>query len=269
MIRSLLRNVSLCGGFLAFGLAQLSAQSIVTNPPPIITQTVPRPAVDLSEQDQLDLDTCKLVIADIQAAKDSTVSRKFSQELLQCSDRLAKAQPNLVDVWVWRGAAAMELNDPQVGWEAARNLRKLKVSNSSHEEARRVLAMLNRRGWLVENYADLKRAREQKASDLLATQREEAEKRTAAERAARVAEATRSYGWMVGQWEIDNWAGGPLELNTQWDRNGILDIKKNDEGRFVISGTATAASMWVSDEVPPTSYDQTLRTELKTFDPST
>jgi hypothetical protein len=88
-----------------------------------------------------------LVIEDANAAKESDERLPFLREYLQKSEAFVKAYPDFLPAWTFRAVAALELKDFSVGNTAGKQMERLGAADSDDEQTRRVLAMLDRKGW--------------------------------------------------------------------------------------------------------------------------
>jgi hypothetical protein len=94
------------------------------------------------------MDVLTLIAEESDKATTTEERHKLLQELLDKSDSLSKDHPTLVLVWLLRAAAAVELNRPVVGWEAGKRLKEVGAADAEDARSRRVMAMLERKGWL-------------------------------------------------------------------------------------------------------------------------
>ncbi len=93
-------------------------------------------------------DTLLLIVEEADKTSSGDERRKLLGEFLKASGEFARDQPALVQIWVLRAAAALELNLARIGWDAGREIVKLGAENSDDAKVRKVLAMLDRKGWL-------------------------------------------------------------------------------------------------------------------------
>ncbi len=86
-----------------------------------------------------------------QAKQSSPVEwAKQTWECLNKSDSLIRANPGLPSpgLWMLRADVALNLNVPQLGWEAGRNLLKLGMDNNTNSRIQQLMAKLEGNGWL-------------------------------------------------------------------------------------------------------------------------
>ena len=96
------------------------------------------------------LDALRLIIEEADHATLDTERKKLLQEFLAKSEPFVKENPDRISVWALRAVAAVELDEPKIGWEAGRKMLKAGAENSDDPKTRKVLASLERRGWLGE-----------------------------------------------------------------------------------------------------------------------
>lgn len=92
-------------------------------------------------------DVLRLIVEDVDAATTADQRRGYLQEFLVKSERFAKEQPKALQLWTLRAIAALELNQGAAGREACSKMIELKAGDMDDPRIRRVLAMLDRKGW--------------------------------------------------------------------------------------------------------------------------
>lgn len=102
----------------------------------------------LSAEARRKLDGLQLIIEEADKAKVADERSKLLAEFLAKSAPFVKENPNQTGIWTARAAAALELDRKFVAWQAGRKLVDLGADNPAGEKSRKVLAMLERKGWL-------------------------------------------------------------------------------------------------------------------------
>jgi TPR repeat protein len=110
------------------------------------------------------LDALALVIQDADhASGDDRI--KLLREFMTRSTEFLEDYSFVVELWLLRAQAALELDYPQAGWAAGHQLAELGVADSEDADARKVMAQLERKQWLgrrlpvrQENFASLEQA---------------------------------------------------------------------------------------------------------------
>jgi len=96
-----------------------------------------------------------LIIEDADAAKTANERNRFLNEYLEKSEPFLASNPTAEKVWLLRAAAALELSKTKIGWEAGRKLLSLGANESDDPNTQKVLAKLDRKGWLSETMPSL------------------------------------------------------------------------------------------------------------------
>lgn len=109
----------------------------------------------LSPDSRRRLDGFMLILDDAHAAQSSADREKFLREFLEKSEGFLATYPAISDLWVIRAGIAIDLNEPVIGWRAGRKLIELGEDHSENPAIRKLLARLERNGWLSENPADI------------------------------------------------------------------------------------------------------------------
>jgi hypothetical protein len=103
----------------------------------------------LTEANRRAFDVLALILEDADYATSAGKRDAYLQEFLNRSQDFVRGQPDSLQIWILRAVAALELNQPIAGREAAQRLIELKADNLDDRKIRRVLAMLDRKGWLT------------------------------------------------------------------------------------------------------------------------
>ena len=124
------------------------------DPPPANPPGSPaKPAgpAELTGEARRKLEVLNLIAADADNAKSAGERRKLLQEYLDKSDEFLKTSPGVMAVWTLRAAIGLELNNPRLAWAAGRKLLSLGADKGDHPGALKVLAKLERKGWLTDS----------------------------------------------------------------------------------------------------------------------
>ena len=92
-----------------------------------------------------------LIAEDADKAQTADDREKLLKEFLDKSNGFLKVHPSQLNVWLIRAAASVELGEPRIGWEAGKSLRTLGAEKINDPKTDKVLAMLDRKGWLSES----------------------------------------------------------------------------------------------------------------------
>jgi hypothetical protein len=103
-----------------------------------------------SPEVQRKLNVLKLITDDADKAKSPQERRTLLNEFMDKSAEVLELAPLQTNIWVLRAVAAMELNQATAGWEAGRKLVALGADNSADPKVQKVLAQLDRKGWLTD-----------------------------------------------------------------------------------------------------------------------
>lgn len=90
----------------------------------------------------------KLISDADNATGDNARRKKLLREFMAKSAEFLELSDSDAKVWLLRAACSVELDYPGSGWLAGRKLKGLGLDNSSDENTRKVLAALERKGWL-------------------------------------------------------------------------------------------------------------------------
>jgi formylglycine-generating enzyme required for sulfatase activity len=108
-----------------------------------------RSEVALTQAAQRELDTLLVIAEEADTATAADKRKAALNEFLEKSAVFLKQHPDQVRIWVIRAAAALELELEKTAKRAGQKLQELGLGESSDGKVRRVLAMLNRKGWLI------------------------------------------------------------------------------------------------------------------------
>jgi hypothetical protein len=92
-------------------------------------------------------DVLTLIVADADKAATGGERSGYLQEFLTRSQDFARAHPLSLPVWTLRAVAALEVNQATAGREACRHMMALRAGEMDDPRTRRVLAVLDRKGW--------------------------------------------------------------------------------------------------------------------------
>jgi hypothetical protein len=111
-------------------------------------------ASKLTGDNRRTFDVLTLIIEDVDKANTGSERDGFLQEFLVKSQDFVREHPNSIQLWTLRAVAAMELNQPNAGREACQRMIGLRAGDLDDPKIRRVLAMLDRKGWFNTKAAD-------------------------------------------------------------------------------------------------------------------
>jgi hypothetical protein len=94
------------------------------------------------------LDGLMLILEDAQATKSAADRERFLREFLAKSDAFLNEYPSISDLWSLRAQTAIELGEAKTGWQAGRKLIELGYDRSDVLSNRKLMATLERKGWL-------------------------------------------------------------------------------------------------------------------------
>jgi hypothetical protein len=92
-------------------------------------------------------DVLTLIVEDTDKATTEDKRNGYLQEFLIRSQDFVREHPDSLPLWTLRAVAALEVNQAEAGREACVRMIGLKAGDSDDPRIRRVLAMLDRRGW--------------------------------------------------------------------------------------------------------------------------
>ena len=90
----------------------------------------------------------RLIVEDADKATSPEQRKKLLREFMAKSAEFIVDNPTQTNVWILRAAAAMELDYLGSGWLAGRRLKQLGGETSADPKMAKVMAMLERKGWL-------------------------------------------------------------------------------------------------------------------------
>ncbi len=166
-------------------------------------------------------DTLALIIEEADKATTDSDRKKLLQEFLEKSEPFLKANPKMLPMWTLRAVASLELNQENEATQAGAELTRLGAENSDDPKLRKVMAMLDRKGWLKtpQQITEANAAEERRQSQAKAEEerrqsegRAEAEQRRAERQRRHEEEAAaqqlinRFAGTFVSDWLPASWA---------------------------------------------------------------
>ena len=101
----------------------------------------------LSPAARRQMNVLKLIIEEADQAKLDVERKRLLDEFLTKSDPFVRENKDLLNMWMLRAVAALELNRRAPGREAAQELERLGASQSTDAKLAKVLAQLDRKGW--------------------------------------------------------------------------------------------------------------------------
>lgn len=132
--------------------ARSSSQPAVTSQ---VAATNRANALPPSPREQLELKTVQSIMADLAvAANDPSGDEKvklLAEDILKRTAPLAERYPGVPQIWVFRAAAALALDNVEVGAAAGQRLIALDATASEDPAVSNLMVQLNRKGWLDEN----------------------------------------------------------------------------------------------------------------------
>ena len=144
-----------------------------------------------------------------------------------------------MQAWAYRAAAALELDRHREGWEAAKTLKALGAMDVDDEAMRRLMASLNRKRWLAEQYEEMERVTKAKANAEAETRQQQDIADRHAERRRREVEELQP---VLGTYEF-----GPDYLMPSGKFKGSIRLWVA-EGELLIEGEASG---FASDNSKP------------------
>ena len=96
------------------------------------------------------MDVLTLIVEEADKATTADERRRRLEEFLDQSEPFVKEHSDQSAIWLLRAVAAMELDQNAPARKAGRTLMKLGLDHSDDPKTRKVMAMLDRKGWLVE-----------------------------------------------------------------------------------------------------------------------
>jgi hypothetical protein len=101
------------------------------------------------------LDSLMLILEDAQGARSPGDREPFLREFLTKSAPFLQEYPLVSDLWLLRAQIAVELNEPRLGWQAGQKLMEFGDDRSEDPNTRKLMAMLERKGWLAKKPPDV------------------------------------------------------------------------------------------------------------------
>jgi len=98
-------------------------------------------------------DVLMLIIADADKSKSREERQELLKEFISKSATFLNDTPSATNILILRGAAAVELDYPGIGFDVGRKIKDLKMEATSDPAVRRLLAQLERKEWLGVNRA--------------------------------------------------------------------------------------------------------------------
>src|SRR5215471_9622891 len=109
----------------------------------------PKSKIETSDpEERRKLDVLRLILEDADKATGAKNRRGFLIEFLDKTGQFVTQYPGEIEMWVLRGAAATELDAPQEGRQAGLQLMKAGLDKSDNEKIRRLIATMDRKGWI-------------------------------------------------------------------------------------------------------------------------
>ena len=99
-------------------------------------------------------DTLVLIIEEADKSTLADERKKLLREFMARSADFIVENPNQMDIWVLRAALAVELDYTGDGWLAGQRLKELGADASNDPKTRKVMAMLDRKGWLADRWKE-------------------------------------------------------------------------------------------------------------------
>jgi hypothetical protein len=130
-------------------IQQFMAVSVVTAVPTTAPPATTPPAPPLAPEAQRKLDILMVIIQDADSADSPDKRKELLGEFLEKSAPFLKEHPGQANIWVLRAVAAVELERERSAKRAGQKLQELGYGNSQDEKIRKVMAMLDRKGWLI------------------------------------------------------------------------------------------------------------------------
>lgn len=134
----------------------------VSNPPPA-PKPISKPAAPIiSSRDRLDVETMVAAAENMAQQNDASQRRELAIRALEHNIPGAAANGGApwIPYWAARAVLALEVSDFEAGWEAGQNLLQAGALDSQNPTARRVMASLNLKGWLVNDLNQIPEAAE-------------------------------------------------------------------------------------------------------------
>lgn len=132
-----------------------------------------QPTAQRAPEDQLEFETIQRLLVKAGEALDETTRRALLQQVLQRSEPLSRRLSGEIFLWASRASAALALDRPTEGVQAARELKRLGAVSATDAGTREIITELNIKGWWSATDADLaKQAAADSAKELAQIVRE-------------------------------------------------------------------------------------------------
>jgi hypothetical protein len=194
-------------------------------------------------------DALLLIIEEADKAPTPGQRQNLLREYLEKSDSFVLANPTLPSLWLLRAAAAVELGRAHTGWEAGGRLKALGAGAEDDPKVRRVLAMLERKGWLGERDPEMAlreqaEAERRRREEEVKRQQEKVGKGIEALAEAKSAAALKINETLdrnarlvghtaVGKWRVDRVTDQGLYHNS----SGFIEITEDGSGHLACQGS--------------------------------
>jgi TPR repeat protein len=113
-----------------------------------VSQQGQAPSPALSGEARRKSEALMLIVEDADKAKTPEDRKKLLSEFMDKSDDFLTLNEKATNIWLTRAAVAVELDAPADGWKAGRKLIELGGENSGEPKLAKLLATLERKGWL-------------------------------------------------------------------------------------------------------------------------
>jgi hypothetical protein len=201
-------------------LDKLAASAGSANAPP--SSNRPRNGADSAQpatnveqligMDKVDYNALIELTRQAQQTTDLAQQEKLLQQFMRRSGVFLQKHPTQILLWQLRAASAISLDDPVAGYEAGQKLLESGAADSNDPNLQRLLAQLKNKSWLDKEWAETTK---------------------------KLAEITKTHGWMLGTWSetfTSTWTkfGGTIDRGIwggkkdQWN-SGSADYKYNEE----------------------------------------
>ncbi len=117
----------------------------------------------MSDEDRLEANTLNRLMTKIRESTDADEKKKLQEQILERSAPLVAKYPKEMKLWQIRAVVALVLDKPREGWEAGKNLKALGSLSSEDPAVGDLMAELNLKKWLVEDYSTIEKAQAHEA----------------------------------------------------------------------------------------------------------
>jgi len=166
-----MKTIAVCG-LLVFFTASSFGQQDAARPlldAPLSPLLLAFDATKLTGDSRRTFDVLTLIIEDTDKATADESRNGYLQEFLTKSQDFVRENPNSLPLWTLRAVAALEVNQAAAGREACQRMIGLKAGDMNDQRIRRVLAMLDRKGWFKAKTSDETTATSHVPADLETT----------------------------------------------------------------------------------------------------